>query len=518
VKSIQIEKDRYVDSVLLMAISRDLKTLPGVRDAVVVLATPANKEALAQTGFLSPELDRAGPNDLAIALDAENGAALEAARAKAKELLSRKGEAPAQEGRPRPATLEQAIRLYPESNLALISVPGAYAAREARLALKKGLHVFLFSDNVSLEDEIALKDEAVSRGLLLMGPGCGTAIVGGKPLGFANVVRRGRIGIVGASGTGIQEVSSLIDRLGGGVSHALGTGGRDLSEAVGGRMALFCLGVLGEDDGTDVLVLISKRPAPAVAERVLAALEAIGKPSVVRFIGDDEKPVRGRITFAQSLADAARLACNQAGVSTMLLGRTEKGLDRIASQEAAGLRKEQTLLRGYFCGGTLAQEAWQILERAKERVFANVAGSPELVIEDEDGVEGHVLLDLGDDRFTRGKPHPMIEPALRDERVARAGEDPRAALVLADLVLGHGAHPNPARGLVDAALKAKRTSRGRGGGLAVVASITGTEGDPQGYSREKKTLEEAGVWVAETNEEAARLAAAILQEIRRRRG
>ncbi len=200
------------------------------------------------------------------------------------------------------------------------------------------------------------------------------------------------------------------------------------------------------------------------------------------------------------------------------MGRTEKGLDRIASQEAAGLRKEQTLLRGYFCGGTLAQEAWQILERAKERVFSNVAGSPELRIEDEDGIEGHVLLDLGDDRFTRGKPHPMIEPSLRDERVARAGEDPRVALVLADLVLGHGAHPNPARGLADAALEAKRTSRRRGGGLAVVASITGTEADPQGYSREKKTLEEAGVWVAETNEEAARLAAAILQEIRRRRG
>jgi succinyl-CoA synthetase alpha subunit len=283
-------------------------------------------------------------------------------------------------------------------------------------------------------------------------------------------------------------------------------------------MALFSLGVLGEDDGTDVLVLVSKRPAPAVAERVLAALEAIGKPSVVRFIGDGERPVRGRTTFAESLADAARLACNQAGVSTMLVGRTEKGLDRIASQEAALLRKEQTLLRGYFCGGTLAQEAWQILERAKERVFSNVAGSPELAIEDEDGIEGHVLLDLGDDRFTRGKPHPVIEPFLRDERVARAGEDPRVALVLADLVLGHGAHPNPARGLVDAALEAKRTSRRHGGGLAVVASITGTEGDPQGYSREKKTLEQAGVWVAETNEEAARLAAAILQEIRRRRG
>ncbi|MCX6095129.1 MAG: hypothetical protein NT125_00140, partial [Candidatus Bipolaricaulota bacterium] len=159
-KSIQIEKDRYVDSVLLMAISRDLKTLPGVRDAVVVLATPANKEALARTGFVSPELDRAGPNDLAIAVAAENGAAMEAVRARVKELLSRKGEAPAQEGRPRPSTLRQAIRLFPESNLALIAVPGAYAAREARLALKKGLHVFLFSDNVSLEDEIALKDEA----------------------------------------------------------------------------------------------------------------------------------------------------------------------------------------------------------------------------------------------------------------------------------------------------------------------------------------------------------------------
>jgi succinyl-CoA synthetase alpha subunit len=518
VKSVLIEKERYVDSVFLLAISRDVKRLSGVADAVVCLATPANVEALGRVGFRSPELDMAGPNDLVIALDAATDAALAAARAKVTDLLTRKGEMGGAEGRPRPGTLAKAIRLLPEANLVLISVPGPYAGREARIALGKGLHVFLFSDNVPLEEEIALKKEAVGRGLLLMGPECGTAIVGGKPLGFANVVRRGRIGVVGASGTGIQEVTSLVDRSGGGISHAIGTGGRDLSEAVGGVMAELCLRALGEDEGTEAIVLVSKRPAPQVAKRVLAALERTGKPGVVHFLGEEARPKRGKVAFASSLAEAARLACEAVGLSASKDAPSDEDLARIAEEETRGMARDERHLRAYFCGGTLAQEAWHVLTRAGVEVGANVAADARLKVKDEEEAEGHVLLDLGDERFTRGRPHPMIDPASRDERVAHAGEDPKVALVLVDLVLGHGAHPDPATGLAEAIRVAKERAAARGGFLSAIASVTGTDADPQGYTRERQALECVGARVMDSNYDAARLAAAVLARLERRDG
>ena len=513
-KSVTIERERYVDSVLLLFATREVKALPGIREAVVALATPANREALARIGFVSPDLDRAGANDLVIALEGETAEALGTAAARAREILARREEHRPEEGS-RPATLREAIRLLPGANLVLLSVPGAYAAREALLALRKGLHVMLFSDNVPLEDEIALKKEALERGLLLMGPDCGTAIVAGKPLGFANVVRRGRIGVVGASGTGIQEVTSLVDRLGGGISHALGTGGHDLSEAVGGVMAEFCLRALAQDEATEAIVLLSKRPAPAVGQRLLSVLEKTGKPGIVHFLGDGEKPPHGSLVFPGSLAAVARWACEAVGLLIPLEGLPDADLDLLAEKETKGLAKGQTSLRGYFCGGTLAQEAWHLLARHGFALPSNVATDPKLKVEDEGGKAGDVLLDLGDDRFTRGRPHPMIEPSLRDERIPRAAEDPRVAVILVDLVLGHGAHPDPAAGLAEAAARAKKTVAARGGSLSVVASVTGTEGDPQGYSRQRRTLEEAGVRVLDTNEEAAHLAVAILRRLSR---
>ena len=517
-KRITIEKERYYDSVFLMLISKEVEALPGVVSATAALATPSNIDNLTRIGFSSPDLLAAGPNDLMVAIDAETEEALAAAQARVEEMLTEKKQEAATSAA-RPSTLTSAIDSIPGANLALISVPGQYAAREARQALRRDLHVMLFSDNVSIEDEIALKKEAVQKGLLMMGPDCGTAIINGAPIGFANAVRRGPIGIVGASGTGIQEISSLIDRYGGGISQAIGTGGRDLHEEVGGMMALFGVDSLAADPNTSVIVVVSKAPAQSVAHKVIDRLEKVGKPVVVQFIGDEDVQARGNVTFALSLAAAARIACEKAGVKITRNGTdTEAKIEQIAASELAKMSPQQHRLVGLFGGGTLAQEAWHLLSAGRESVYSNVALDKELKIAGDERVDGHVLLDLGDDIFTQGRPHPMIEPSLRDEYVYALAEDKSVAVLVLDLVLGYGAHPDPAAGLATAITRAKKAFAGRVEYLSVVASITGTDADPQGYSRQRATLESVGAIVMESNDAAARLALKILARISREGG
>ncbi|MCK4355981.1 acyl-CoA synthetase FdrA [Candidatus Bipolaricaulota bacterium] len=518
-KAVTIARERYYDSVFLMIITREVKALSGINGAVVSLATPSNVEDLARVGFTSPELEKAGPNDLVIAIDAENSKTLAAAQVHVEEMLRKKNEPSQGSVKERPRTLANAVKLLPEANLVLISVPGPYAAREARGALSRGFHVMLFSDNVPIDEEIALKAEAYERGLLMMGPDCGTALINGVPLGFANVVRRGPIGIVGASGTGIQEISSLVDRYGGGISQAIGTGGHDLSKRVGGVMTHLGIEALGDDDQTEVIVVVSKAPAQSVAKKVIDRLEKVEKPVVVQFIGEDDLPPHGNVTFAPSLAAAARIACEKAGVKIADESKeSEAQIEEIAAAESAKISPQQQRLVGLFGGGTLAQEAWHLLSAGGEKVYSNVALDQEFKIRGDESVDGHVLVDLGDDIFTRGRPHPMIEPSLRDEYVYALLNDENIAILLVDLVLGYGAHPDPASGLAAAIAQVKKTFTKRGQYLSVVASITGTNADPQGYSRQRATLEDAGAIVMGSNEAVARLAHAILAHITREGG
>jgi FdrA protein len=505
VNEILVERGRYFDSVFLMRISRELEAIPGVRRAVVAMGTPANLAALESVGFNvksqenAPDMafSQAGPqagpraDDLVTALDTETPNAFAAAKRRLAELLTA-GTDDGEKSEDRPTTLDEALAVDAAANLTLISVPGAYAAAEARRALRRGLHVMLFSDNVSIEDEIALKDEAAARGLLVMGPDCGTAILNGVPLGFANVVRRGSIGLVGASGTGIQEVSSLVDRLGGGISQAIGTGGRDLSERVAGRSTLAAIGLLASDPATVILVVVSKAPARTVADCVIARLREAGKPVVVQFVGAPPRTAEGAITFADTLDAAARAACRLAGVTVP---------DAVTAEPPEPhFPAGQGHLYGLFCGGTLAQEAWVVLWGGGLEVRSNVAVNPALKVKPGAEVRGHVIWDLGDDAFTVGRPHPMIEPALRDDLVAAALGDPGVGIVLVDCVLGYGAHHDPAGSLGAAVIR----GRVAGTQAAVIASITGTERDPQGYREQRRTLEAAGVLVLDSNALAAR--------------
>ena len=501
-KRILVERNRYFDSVFLMRISHELEQLPGVIKAVVAMGTRANLANLRNVGFAVEEsASPIVPNDLVIAVDGESEDAIDEANDHLHLLLTGPAiDESRHAGMPEPMTIAEAIQIDPDVNLALISVPGAYAAREAHQALRQELHVMLFSDNVSVEDEIALKDEAIDRGLLMMGPDCGTAILNGAPLGFANVVRCGPIGIVGASGTGIQEISSLIHRLGGGISQAIGSGGRDLSAAVGARMSLFGTEAFADDPETDVIVVVSKAPEPAVAKRVIGALRSAGKPAVVHFVSGGAKPPESAITFAETLEEAARLACEKAGL------RPAEELPRASAEAetACGLAGFAGRVRGLFCGGTLAQEAWDVLHRARLEVRSNIAPDPAFKIEPGAVETGHVIWDLGDDAFTVGKPHPMIAPSLRDNEVLRCAKDPTVGVVLADCVLGYGAHPDPGGSLADAAKQAIEVARKDGRDLLIVASVTGTDEDPQSRSRQVATLTEAGILVAPSNAAAAR--------------
>jgi succinyl-CoA synthetase alpha subunit len=519
--NVLVRKDAYFDSVVLMLLSRELKNRPGVTDAVVAMGTPMNLDLLSSLGCSTADLAGATPADLVIAVDCSDPALAAATLAAAEAELARKRPAASGAdgaGAREPSTLDGALAQMPGANVAVISIPGAYAAREARHALDRGLHVMLFSDNVTLEEEIALKEHARSLGLLLMGPDCGSAIINGKPLCFANVVRRGPVGVVAASGTGLQEVTVLVDRAGSGISQAIGTGGRDLkNERVGGATMFMGIEALAQDAATKVIVVVSKPPAPAVAAKVVAALEATGKDAVVHFIGlsvtADARP-GSRVRHAANLEEAAAMAVAIAEGRACAAGGftlSVSEIDALVAREVAGMAPSQRYLRGYFTGGTLADEAWLVLHAANGAVYSNNQTDPAFVLPDPKVSVGHTVVDLGDDVFTVGRPHPMIDPSTRTERIDAEADDAAIAVMLVDVVLGYGSHADPAGALVPALAAAKAAAVARGGYLAVVASVTGTPGDFQGFAQQQAKLEAAGVIVMPSNYQASQLAMRIVE-------
>jgi FdrA protein len=460
----------YYDSIVLMQLQRALAALPGVLDAGVVMATPANFELLAASG-LSPDPETAaGPHDLLIAVKAESGTVAGEALARVDSLLQVRRSGGGEEFRPR--SLASALKLTPEAGWVLISVPGRHAAKVAHEALDHNRNVFLYSDNVPLAEEVALKSKARERGLLVMGPDCGTAVIDGIGLGFANRVRRGSIGLIGASGTGLQAVMSQIHALGAGISQAIGTGGRDLSRDVGGITALQALDLLARDPETSVLVLISKPPAPEVALRLLSRARTIGKPVIVQFLG---APLPGRqlgnLHFAASLSEAAEMAVR------LLPGS--------AGKDAGAPRG---FLRGLFSGGTLAYEALLALSAVLSPISSNLSDGNE-------SSGGHAILDLGADEFTVGRLHPMIDQDLRLRRLRQEAADPEVSLILLDVVLGEGAHADPAGELSPVISRVIEEAQAGGRELGVAVVVIGTDEDPQNLAEQIETLERAGAWV-----------------------
>lgn len=516
-KKIIFIKDVYYDSVFLMLASRSAKEIQGVFETFAAMGTTSNVELLADIGFEDKKLSDVQPNDLMIAVDAESKAIIDDAVDAVNDFISKKGSFIDEEDSYQPVSLGNAMRMTPASNLIIISTPGIYAAREARLALNHGLHVMLFSDNVSVNDEIQLKQLATRHGLLMMGPDCGTAIINGKPLCFANRVRRGDIGVVAASGSGLQEVTCCAHNLGFGISQAIGTGGRDLKDKqVGGLMMKMGIQALSVDDNTSVIVVISKPPEEELSIEIINTLKTSGKPCVVHFLGQDTKENTDNIFFADTLEHAAQLATTHSGKrleTVNTFAPTPVDIQKIATSEIEKLHPKQQFLRGLYAGGTLADEAIFGLQRELVTIYSNIHPDSSFLLSDPNVSQKHTIVDLGDDSFTVGRPHPMIDPSIREERFEKEIADPKLAVLLMDFVLGKGAHEDPVGHMVEYLQLARHLDKTMGRHLSIVTSITGTDKDFQNISKQKELLEEYDCIVMASNHQAVQVATAIIKGV-----
>jgi FdrA protein len=504
-QKVVLVRNRYFDSVFLMAVARRISEQDGIDNAAAVMGSDANKTVLERMGFDVISLQASAPQDLMIAIEGTTDA-IELIAADIEQWLIR----PESKLRRSAAlSLEAALAQQAGTNLAVISVPGEHAAREADDALDKGLNVFLFSDHVSVEDERELKLKASEAGLIVMGPDCGTALIAGRGIGFANVVRQGSIGVVASSGTGLQEFSSLVHRGGAGLSHGIGTGGRDLSDDIGAISTLSAIAALENDPTTRVIAVVSKPPGKETLKRVIDRLQASTKPSVACFLGLDlgESTDTGRLRIYSTIDEAVAAALRLAGDAEPDLLVKEGAPDELPDSEQ--FADGQRYIRGLFAGGTFCYQAQQVMKLGDVVVHSN-APLPGMLRIDETGQStGHVFIDMGADEFTLGMPHPMIDATQRSERIVQEAADPDVAVLLLDIVLGYNAASDPAGDLAEAITSAHQLASENGRHLAVVASVCGTDLDPQGLAAQEEALRSIGVHVFPSNVQASRYALAI---------
>lgn len=494
-----IRKNTYFDSVSLMTLSTKANSVEGIKQVNIAMGTSMNKDVLKNTGLLQKEAEEAKPGDLMIVIEGEEGTDMEELLLKVEEVMTRKADQ-GEEKEQTYSSVEAAVKNHKNAGVAVISVPGIYAARVAGKAIRQGLHVMMFSDNVSLEDEIALKKEAHEKGLLVMGPDCGTAILNGKGLCFANEVRRGSIGIVAASGTGAQEVSVRIHDFGGGVSQLIGTGGRDLSKEVGGIMMLDGIKALQNDEEIKVIVLVSKPPAKEVAAKIYEEVKKSEKPMVICFLGGNQEEVEasGGI-FAKTTKQAALKAVVLSGIPEESINKHSLNLPLIEEVKAK-LNPDQKYIRGLFCGGTLCEEVSSLVRENYADVYSNISKDPLHKIGNHEASKGHTFIDFGDDSFTQGRPHPMIDPSLRLERIVKEAKDPEVGVIIIDMILGYGAHMDPVGATLPAIKEAKEIARREGRHLEILAFVLGTELDPQVFDDQVERLMAEGVTISSSSE------------------
>ncbi|MEK8197406.1 MULTISPECIES: acyl-CoA synthetase FdrA [Lysinibacillus] len=500
-----IKRNTYFDSVSLMSLSTKANQIEGVEQAIIGMGTEMNKGVIRNVGLMTSEVEEATAGDLMIIVKTANAEQTESAYLAVEELLTNKNSAQAKSDI-KYATIDSAVQGIPDANFAVISVNGAFAVREARKALENNLHVMLFSDNVSVEDEVELKTLAHEKGLLMMGPDCGTAIIGNTGLCFANAVRKGSIGIVAASGTGSQEVSVRIHDFGGGITQLIGTGGRDLSKEVGGIMMLDGIKALDADEATKVIVLVSKPPEASVEKKVLAQIKECSKPVVVYFIGGNEEAVvAAGGQFAKTSKEAALKAVLLAGIDEASINKRALNLPLI-EEVRAKLSPEQKYIRGLFCGGTLCDESMYLAMEKFYNVYSNIQKNPDFLLKDISVSQEHTFIDFGDDDFTNGKPHPMIDPSSRIERFLQEAKDPSVGVIVMDFVLGFGSHEDPVGVMLPAIMEAKQLAEKEGRHLEIIGYVLGTDLDTPNIDEQVKKLVDAGVTHASSSTNAGLLA------------
>ncbi len=509
------KRDTYRDSVNLMLLNSLLLQIEDIKQAAVVMGTEANKKRILDLGLNSNLIEVASANDLCIVVSSDNEKNLDEALTRAEDFIEGKWQNEDYDFEV-VRNIHEALEIQPNSNLAVISVPGEYAVEVTRTALEKDLNVFLFSDNVSLQDEVMLKREALEKKLIIMGPDCGTALIQGTPLGFVNKVKKGNIGIVGASGTGIQHVMTLIDKFGSGISQIIGTGGNDLSEEVGGITCLQGLELLENNESTKVIVVIAKPGDPNVQQKVIERASKIGKKVIIHFIGADRVASTESVIFCDSLMHTALTAVAIDNSQALPIDINidyvrSKYFNESLQKQIQSKNPSQKFVRGIFCGGTLADEAAVILSLYYEEVFVIKPFAKLKQINDYTALSKHCILDLGDDIFTQGKPHPMLDLSEVARQIEAQKEDPTVSVIIFDVVLGYGSNPDPA-GILQKVIKSSvNIAAQEGRQLSFIASITGTQEDIQGYEEQKKKLTDVGVLICDSNAEAANLAVLITE-------
>ncbi|MDN6729810.1 MAG: acyl-CoA synthetase FdrA [Alkalibacterium gilvum] len=500
----KIKKNTYLDSISLMSISTQANNIEHVKQAMIGMGTDMNKEVIENVGMTVDEIKKATTGDLIIVIQTDKEDQLDAAMEEVEKLFIRK-EDKSETKEKTYNSISSAVEDV-DSNIAVISVNGLYAAREAREALNNDLHVMLFSDNVSIEDEVELKKLAHEKGLLMMGPDCGTAIINNTGLCFANKVRKGNIGIVGASGTGSQELSVRIHDFGYGISQLIGTGGRDLSKEVNGIMMVDGIRALEEAPDTEVIVLISKPPEKEVEKKVLKEVNKSKKPVVIWFLGGDEESIQAsKGHYAKGSKEAAIKAVVLAGADEDSLNKHSLNLPLIKEVQKK-LKPEQKYIRGLFTGGTLCDEAMLAAKEYYEDMYSNISKDEKYQLEDSGKSFHHTFIDFGSDEYTDGKPHPMIDPSARIDRFMEEAADPKVGVILLDFVLGYGSHEDPVGAMVPAIKEAKEKAKAEGRHLEIIGYVLGTDEDRQNLKAQNDKLDSLGVTLSSSSQNLGLLA------------
>lgn len=502
-----IKSNTYVDSMMLMALSTKVNELPLVEKAMLGMGTPMNKQVINDVGLMTADIEKANKNDLIIVFSTQDPKNIDQILLQIEEL--RTSQSSHQQNKKNYSTLSQAIKDQPNSNLVLFSIPGEYVYQEALTALKNNKHVMIFSDNVPLKDEIELKKLAHEKSLLVMGPDCGTAIINGTGLCFANEVTRSDIGIVAASGTGSQEVSVQIDLLNGGISQLIGVGGRDLSEDVGGIMMLQGIKMLNDDPDTKVIVLISKPPAPSIQTKIIDYVKLLQKPFVICFVGSALQGKDNNITFARTTTEAAYTAVS---ISTGKMPILQKSHAEEIKHAITKLKSSQKYVRGLFAGGTVCDEIFYTIQQYTS-VTSNVAGPIESRNQFGEKLIGNAIIDFGDDMYTQGKPHPMIDTSFRSAAIIEQAKDPSVAAILLDIELGFGAHKDPVGAMTKAIIEAQEIAKQDDRYLIFIAYVLGTNKDFQNKAQQLQKLTALNVINANSVADLGDLAQTVLSSI-----
>ena len=557
VSHVVIKPNFYRDSLQLMKISEKLRQSSGVSEASIVMATETNKGVLIRLGFSPSLIEQANESDMIIAVRAKDQLSIDLVS----EQIGKLFESPEVEDRlesrdhEKTTDLDLALRKMPGTNLVLLSIPGEYVKDISYKLIEQGIHQQIFSDHVPVEDELKIKKQAVTKGVLILGPGAGTSIINGKGIGFSNTISVGPVGIVAAAGTGLQEVACLLDQCGIGVKHGLGVGGNDPKDKIGGIMMLECMKILEKDDDIKVIATISKPPSSSVEQKIMEYVIGKGtKKYVLAFIGGQlttagkrqqqsqtenlhSKTSSSASTTISSGGSTATTADRQTGIvkvnslaSCVLaianaLGnqRLQRAISQLYIQpqelvnllqrEWSKLQSNQKYIRGLYTGGTFTYEAQVILRDIIdiEQIHSNAAIEQITKLQDSYKSEKHSIMDLGEEEFTMGRPHPMIDPTIRKLRILEEVKDPEVAVVLLDFVLGYGSNPDPVGAIIDELQMAKVIANKEGRYLPVITHVCGTKNDIQGYERSISKLHSVGCIVMPTNALAVIASALIAQ-------